>query len=250
MSGVYSNTEIRQGIKDKHIVVYPYNPRHVNTSSIDVTLGEWYYNANSASHRMSVYDPYDEESVKEHFGEPRQAEPLGEIRARLRSMGDSASKLVAMLDDDHPAILLQPGRRILGHTHEFIGIKPPGTSSMQARSSTGRNGVVVCMCAGWGDSGFVNRWTMEIGNVNLVPTILPIGMRIAQIVLYHTGAVEGEYATDTGSYQQHAANNFDEIVRAWRPWHMLPRSYKEVIQQPEPINELWRPMAADDSTNG
>ena len=35
---------------------------------------------------------------------------------------------------------------------------------MQARSSLGRSYIEVCKCAGMGDVGFCNRWTMEITN--------------------------------------------------------------------------------------
>jgi len=41
--GVYSNTQIKQAISDGHIVFYPYVEENINGSSVDVTLGEWYY---------------------------------------------------------------------------------------------------------------------------------------------------------------------------------------------------------------
>jgi hypothetical protein len=56
---------------------------------------------------------------------------------------------------------------------------------MKARSTWGRNFITVCKCAGWGDVGYVNRWTMEIANSSRNKHIpLVVGRRIAQIVFF------------------------------------------------------------------
>jgi len=40
-------------------------------------------------------------------------------------------------------------------------------------------------CAGWGDVGYINRWTMEITNNSRFYAIpLVVGRRIAQIVFF------------------------------------------------------------------
>ena len=55
---------------------------------------------------------------------------------------------------------------------------------MKARNSIGRSLLNVCSCAGQGDVGYYNRWTMELYNQdNKVRSIvLVVGRRIAQIV--------------------------------------------------------------------
>ncbi len=165
--GVYSNSEIFSAVDAGEIVIHPYNPAHVNGSSVDVLLGEYFYHSGDGTETgITLYNPYDEDDVKRHFGELKRAVPLREHRRALAQAGKMGLSALKNIPEDHPVILLRPNERILAHTHEFIGIKPPGTTSLQARSTTGRNGVVVCMDAGWGDPGYVNRWTMEIKNMN------------------------------------------------------------------------------------
>jgi len=143
------------------------------------------------------------------------------------------------IDPNQPIIVVRPGERLLGHTHEFIGIKAPGTSTLQARSTWGRNGVAVCIDAGWGDPGYINRWTLEIYNMNQHESVvLPVGERIAQMVFYETGPVDGEYKKLSGKYQTGSSANLERLVRDWRPEQMLPRAYKDKRLVPKKIKGL------------
>ncbi len=135
--------------------------------------------------------------------------------------------------------MLRPGQRILAHTHEFIGIKAPGTSTMQARSTWGRNGVAVCLDAGWGDPGYINRWTMEIYNMNQHESVvLPVGERIAQMVFYTTGPVEREYKKLSGKYQAKTSGKLETIISSWTPEQMLPKAYKDQRVMPVKIKGM------------
>ena len=110
---------------------------------------------------------------------------------------------------------------------------------MQARSTWGRNGIAVCLDAGWGDPGYVNRWTMEIYNMNQHESVvLPVGERIAQMVFYETGPVDTEYKKLSGKYQTDVSDNLDDIISNWRPEHMLPKAYKDTRQLPGVIKGL------------
>ncbi|MGH8484982.1 MAG: dCTP deaminase, partial [Pseudomonas sp.] len=143
---------------------------------------------------------------------------------------------------DHPVIPLRPGERILAHTHEFFGIRPPGAYELKSRSSWGRNGIAVCFDAGWVDPGYINRLTLEIFNLNQHETVLlPVGERIAQAIFHTTGPVEGNYGTGrdngfSGKYQ--SGTNLDELVANWTPEQMLPKAYKDVRSKPQPIKGL------------
>lgn len=231
--GVYSNQEIREGVDNGNIVIDPFNDKHVNGSSYDVLLGEYFYKSGN-EYTNTLYNPYDEAAVTKHFGEVMRAEPLSEHSRIIEQLGIKAIKNIP---PDHPVIILRPHERILAHTHEFIGIKQ-GTTSMQARSSTGRNGIVVCMDAGWGDPGYTNRWTMEIKNHNEQYVVIPTGIRIAQIVFHHTGLVDGEYSNLSGKYQTTGAHDLDTIKANWKPSDMLPKSYKDIIENLPPIEGL------------
>jgi dCTP deaminase len=228
-TGVYSNSQIREAIQAGHIVCHPLNKDNIAGSSVDVTLGHWYYRTERTG-SGGFYNPFDERDVSRYFDGPYHAEPHD-----LWSL-TNGRKLFTGIPSDHPIIVLRPGERILAHTHEFIGIKAPGTSTMQARSTWGRNGVAVCLDAGWGDPGYINRWTMEIYNMNQHESVvLPVGERIAQIVFYHTGPVDHEYGKLSGKYQPGTSEDLPKLIEAWRPEQMLPRAYKDKRKKPREI---------------
>jgi dCTP deaminase len=228
-AGVYSNTQIKEAYARGHIVIHPYIEENTAGSSYDVTLGHWFYSTERISDR-GIYNPFDENDVRRYFDGPHHS-----VEHQLWAE-QNGRRLFTGIPPDHPIIILRPGERILGHTHEFIGIKAPGTSTLQARSTWGRNGVSVCLDAGWGDPGYINRWTMEIYNHNdRESVVLPVGERIAQMVFYHTGPVEGEYSKISGKYQTTGEQDLGRIVREWRPEHMLPRGYKDERQKPREI---------------
>ncbi len=230
--GVYSNTEIRKALKEGHIVITPFIESHLAGSSVDVTLGHYYYRTERPS-EGSFYNPFDPVAVDGYFSGAQKAE-LHKDWAKTH--GRVPFKNVPL---DQPIIVLRPHERILAHTHEFIGIKAPGTSTMQARSTWGRNGVAVCLDAGWGDPGYINRWTMEIYNMNQHESVvLPVGERIAQMVFYTTGPVESEYKKLSGKYQAATSKSVDEVISSWTPEQMLPRAYKDKRKKPLPIKGL------------
>ncbi len=230
--GVYSNIQIKEAIKKGHIVFHPYNEKQIAGSSVDVTLGNWYYRTERPS-EGGFYNPMEEKAVKQYFGEPQKAEKHKDWAKK------HGRTLFTNIPADHPIIVLRPGERILAHTHEFIGIKAPGTSTMQARSTWGRNGVAVCLDAGWGDPGYINRWTMEIYNMNQHESVvLPVGERVAQMVFYETGPVDLEYKKLSGKYQTATSDSLDSIIAAWKPEQMLPRAYKDARRMPEKIKGL------------
>jgi dCTP deaminase len=226
-TGVYSNRQIIEALETGHIVQYPSAPELINGSSVDVRLGYNFYVTDQSTQKEGLYNPYDEEDVRRYFGEPLVAKPLREHDTVRRRLGLESLKGI---DPDHPIIILRPGERILGHTHEFIGIKAPGTTSMQAKSTTGRNGITVCKDAGWGDPGYINRWTMEIQNENedeYVP--VPVGLPIAQLVFLHTGKVNGDYTNLSGNYQ--TSMDIDELIANWTPDQMLPKTFRRPIEK-------------------
>ncbi len=226
---VYSNIQIRQAIDDDHIVCYPFNPKHVSHASLDVTLGYYYYRTEKM-HERTIYNPFDREDVERYFDGPYKALPHGDWCAL------NGFKPVANIPLDHPVISLKPGERILAHTHEFFGIRPPGACEVRSRSSWGRNGIAVCFDAGWIDPGYINRLTLEIYNLNERESVLlPVGERFAQIIFHETGPVDGNYGEGrdgefSGKYQQ--GTDLDTIITTWSPDKMLPRAYKDKRQLP------------------
>ncbi len=229
---VYSNIQIRQAIKEGHIVCHPLVKKNIAGSSIDVTLGEWFYRT-ERSGVSGFYNPFDPKDVGRYFDGPHKAQ-IHKFWAKA-----NGRQMFEGIPPSQPIIVVRPGERLLGHTHEFIGIKAPGTSTLQARSTWGRNGVAVCIDAGWGDPGYINRWTLEIYNMNQHESVvLPVGERIAQMVFYETGPVESEYNKLSGKYQSSISDNLDRLVRDWRPEEMLPKAYKDRRSLPVKIKGL------------
>ena len=232
---VYSNTQIRNAVKDGHIVCVPFNDRHVSHASLDVTLGHYFYRTERTGDR-TMYNPFDEKDVARYFGDAKQAVP------HKQYCDENGLQLLEGIPADHPVIPLRPGERILAHTHEFFGITPPGACEVKSRSSWGRNGIAVCFDAGWIDPGYINRLTLEIYNLNQHETVLlPVGERIAQIIFHDTGEVEGNYghgrdAGFSGKYQ--TGSNLTELIENWVPSLMLPRAYKDKRHLPEDIKGL------------
>ena len=215
--GVYSDLEIRAALGSGHIVIDPLTPANIRGSSVDVTLAPDFYLTDKLGNQ-AYYNPRDPEDVERYFVH-KQA-----ITHAAWSAGHKGAVFVNIRPDER-IIVLGAHERILACTSEFIGIRAPGTSEMRARSTTGRNGIVVCKDAGWGDPGYINRWTMEIQNDNDEAVVLVVGDRIAQIVFHHTGPVDRSYGDD-GKYQ--SGGDIAHIKAAWQPTMMLPKAYQDV----------------------
>lgn len=232
---VYSNTEIRQSIKDDTIVCIPFNDKHISEASLDFTLGYYFYKQEYRD-ANKVYNPFDKEDVDGYFKGPLKAKPHREW------CEDHGYTLFDNIPEDHPIIVLRPGERILAHTHEFVGIRAHGGAcEVRSRSTWGRNGVAVCFDAGWVDPGYINRITLEIFNLNKHESVvLPVGERMGQLVFHKTGPVDGDYSEGrdgmSGKYQH--TSDIDELIATWKPEDMLPRGYKDTRTMPAPIDGL------------
>lgn len=227
--GVLSGWQIKRDRDLGSVVIEPFNPANVNTSSYDVTLGEWFFREQKPLNPEGDYQFYNifsESEVARVWGStPQQAEPAADW-FRWHPHSDKRAGLVTEgINPDDRIIILPPGDTILAHTNEFIGGQHNRTTMMKARSSYGRNFIEVCKCAGYGDIGFFNRWTMEITNNSRYYHIpLVVGRRVAQIVFFTTGWVDESY-TDEGKYQNAAP--LKTLMEQWTPMQMLPRLHRD-----------------------
>ena len=165
---------ILKEMEEGSIIIYPFNIQHLSSASYDVTLGDCYYLEQAT--QAQFFNPYSEESVKSVWGSLQQAKPVSDFPELLKSPKIKKTDKVIWID---------PGSTILAHTNEFVGGRKNVLGMMKTRSSLGRSFISVCKCAGWGDIGFYNRWTMEITNNSKhyrIPLI--VGRRIAQIVFF------------------------------------------------------------------
>lgn len=215
-----SDKKILEEKKKGFIVITPYSSDNLNTSSYDVTLGEYYYREQPSKHFHNIYNIYQESHTKHVWGKPLRAEKASKVFQKFQMNWDHG------ISPNDKVILLQPGETILAHTREFIGGKDHITTMMQARSSMGRNFIEVCKCAGWGDVGYTNRWTMEITNNSRYYAIpLVVGRRIAQIVFMNTGPILDRHYADDGKYA--TTSDLKKLKKQWKPSDMIPKLHKE-----------------------
>lgn len=76
---------------------------------------------------------------------------------------------------------------LFGLSHRLIALKGDGIAyvpEMRARSTTGRHGLTVALCAGVGDVGYRGRWALEIMNNGPDPVIIAAGTEIGQVVFH------------------------------------------------------------------
>lgn len=209
-----------EGMKSGSILIEPFDKQNLATSSYDVTLGEWYFREQSPHSHKKVFNIYSKKDTELVWHTtPHQAKTAKEALANFNFPFDG-------IRPDDKVILLEPGETILAHTNEFIGGRDTVTTMMKARSSLGRDFINVCKCAGWGDVGYVNRWTMEISNASrhyIIPLV--VGRRIAQLVFFETGPILQKDYTKTGKYA--SSTNLAELKKSWKPEMMLPKLWAD-----------------------
>lgn len=255
---VLSNRQIRKGHHNGHVVIDPFVSDNIRKSSVDVRLGQWFWKCDTS---VGVYNPRDPALRDRYFAGPYLAKPYEAVFHKIapnKLQLEDPVRYKALCDmyagdmeiawplpgpnaffgipEGFPVIVMEPGETVLAHTIEFIGIRPPGTSEMRARSTWGRNGLGVCKCAGAGDPGYIYRWTYELTNFNRVPLIIPVGERIAQVIFHKTGVVdEGVYGAETGSYKSHYQDGeeIEELKKNWSPYDMLPKPSTDPLVLPD-----------------
>lgn len=223
MYGVLSDSKIKNEIKNGNIILYdPTGKKEeqlIQNSSVDVTIGEYYY-TNTNGFNGNVYNPWREGDTEKYWNCLKKA----------NIVVNESDAIETGLSIGSSYIKLQPGENILAHTEQFIGGKQNITTMMKGRSSMGRCNIEICGDAGWGDIGYVNRWTMEIKNKNKCTLVIPVGSRVAQIIFLYTGFSENVY---NGKYQ--TQSNINDIISTWKPESMLPKCYADKSLQSRDI---------------
>lgn len=213
-----SDKRILEAMNEGSILIEPFDRRNLATSSYDVTLGEYFFSEQVPPHFENMYNIYDKKHIERVWGtKPHKAKTAAQVLQKYQFEYNGIAP-------EDKIILLAPGETILAHTNEFIGGRGHITTMMKARSSLGRSFIEVCKCAGWGDVGYTNRWTMEITN-NSTRYYIPlvVGRRIAQIIFFETGEILGSDYAKSGKYQ--SADSLSALKKQWKPEMMLPRLY-------------------------
>ena len=176
-AGILTDGAIAAAVACGDIEIDPYDSKHLNPASYDLTLGD----------EVLVYS-FDDQRAHD-----------------VREMPFTKKRYI-----DDSGIILRPGDGYLMHTRERVwtGKYVP---VLDGKSSIGRLFISVHFTAGYGDPGFNGQYTLEV--TTLYPVRLYAGMRIAQMRFHTTcGTVQKPYA---GQYQGETAKG-PVASRAWR----------------------------------
>ncbi|HAU98624.1 MAG: Deoxycytidine triphosphate deaminase [Microgenomates group bacterium GW2011_GWF2_45_18] len=168
---VLSDKDIRAYIDQKKLQLSPFDPTHVRTAAIDLTLHQ-----NFRVFRNSAHTHID---VKKEF---------------------DVTDLVHAKEDG--SFIIHPREFVLGSTREIITLPNDLIGLLEGRSSLGRIGIIVHATASFVQPGFSGYLTFEMSNISNLPIKLYAGMCVAQIAfLQMSSPVELDYSKRNSKYQ-------------------------------------------------
>lgn len=157
------------------IIIEPFNPDLVSINSVDVRLGPDLWKMKERDIR-DVYSPSENDWIKV---EPFKVSHIRETTPNFAS---------GTLEDSDEVFIFKSGEFYLATTLERVGTaRPkPGAScivpEIKAKSTVGRQGLTVALCAGLGDVGYSSQWALEVRVTNDGDVPLAVGTPIAQVV--------------------------------------------------------------------
>jgi deoxycytidine triphosphate deaminase len=169
------------------IVIEPFDRELVSINSVDVRLGPdmWYL---SRYPKNSFRDVYRQADVGD--GDWHKLAFCNAKHVRESMFPDWAPHI----PDSAQVFILQPGYHYIGTTLEKIGSVAPHDPKerslipmMGAKSTFGRHGLTVALCAGKGDVGYCSRWALEIHVAGSQSIPLAVGTVVGQVTFYVGG---------------------------------------------------------------
>ena len=194
--GILSDSEIEAAVKNEDIFIDPYNPKHVNPVSYDLTLGRG----------VVVYASWVRPWANLLGAEDgSRFEPLsGILDVKERPV------LHEYRIDPSLGWVLKPGIGYLMHTQEIIRTHKY-EPVLDGKSSVGRLFIQTHCTAGYGDPGFSGQYTLEV-LVRHTVRVYP-GMRIAQI-RFHT--ISGDIARPYDGNYKGADATGAVVSKCWK----------------------------------
>jgi dCTP deaminase len=202
--------EIKEAIKVGAICIDPFNEKQLNNASYDLTLDKYFAPFKKAKANTVGYlyegDQNSHIMYKEVECERYNLAPQERILACTREFAGSTGK-------GYRESLRNPGKQTTIQTY------------LQATSTAARFGLSACLCAGWGDVGYFNKWTLEIYNFSPYVIRLQYGLVIAQLVFEEVEMPDKMYGKDLGSYQE--SLDLETLKKNWSiKNNMLPKRAK------------------------
>jgi dCTP deaminase len=179
------------------LVVEPFRPDLVSINSVDVRLGAdlWKLDRHSCrdlyrtTNNWKKVAPFKASEIRDCIGYKHWAQDV--------------------IPDDAPVFYLESGQFYLATTLEAIGTTPGSelVPEMKAKSTVGRQGLTVALCAGLGDVGYSSRWALEVRVTDDGDVPLAIGTPVAQVV-FHEATQTKQHYNGKDRYQHHDEARF------------------------------------------
>lgn len=152
---ILSDKTIKEYLEEGKIVIDSLkDEQQIQPSSVDMRLGDEFKVFKVI--RKPYIDPKDEDDIAEYM--ESSTVPEGE------------------------AFIIHPNEFALATTQEYVKVPDDLVARVEGRSSMGRLGVTMHVTAGYVDSGFEGRITLEISNIGAMPVALYPGQRVCQLV--------------------------------------------------------------------
>ncbi len=183
---ILSDKDLKQVIKNKELIIEPFDVNCVQPSSIDLHLHK----------DVLVFDNYQASEI--------------DVRKKV----DVTRKVTI----PETGFVLHPGEFILGSTTEYFEIPGNLAGKLEGKSSLGRLGLIVHATAGFIDPGFKGELTYEITNVSRLPIRIYADMKVSQIcfikmsseveTLYGSSKLGSKYSGQKGPTSSMGYKNF------------------------------------------
>lgn len=169
---ILSDHEIKAEIHSGSLDIHPMNNDDIKSASVDLHLSDQFLI--SKPHQQIVIDPKEDQTPH--------------------------TSLIQV--DPCEAFVLHPGQFVIASTTESFKLPDYLVGRLEGKSSVARLGLII-HTAGFVDPGFEGDLTLEIANLNSLPSKLYPGMPIAQIAFLRmeTRATH-PYSRDHGSHYQ------------------------------------------------
>jgi len=154
---ILSDTDILEYLSEGDIVIDPIDDidQQVQPASIDLRLGSRFLEFERTN--IPCIHPEDEKEVTEYVSETHV--------------------------EDGDEFIIHPGDFVLGTTYEHVEIPRDLVACVEGRSSLGRLAIIIHATAGFIDTGWKGKITLELSNLGPAPVALTPGMRVSQLVI-------------------------------------------------------------------
>lgn len=191
-----------------NIVIDPFNPEMVKENSVDIHIADVAW----------IQSPFPDQENRANTWDST-------VYVRTDEDSDSKRYYHKIIGTEESPFLLEAGNLYLFPTNEKFGTAPGSNivSEVKAKSTTGRFGLTVSLCAGMGDVGYNDRWILEVRPVN--DTLVYPFSCLGQVVFTRTTNTDGSYpGKDRYIDENGHVRFFPKPIKRYKPSNKYRRS--------------------------